>query len=210
MVHIFLIPSQREFIYLRKIISYMKKTFILYAVIILFASSCVKNEMEFTYEKSFAIGNDSWPIITETIFGDKLRQTLEGNGWQWVEGKTIKDGKVTEEDYYQQIIGSRTVDYYFHDGIVTSYIAPDFYPAMCYWDQSIRYDDEHNDLWIGAEKLRIVNIDSNHFAAIDNVATKNDGTKVFVLNTWRKMNDAELRHCKETFTQDFSELLDKL
>lgn len=170
--------------------------------------SCGKgmNEME-----SFYIGADLWPVSNEAISEDYLRQTLDGFGWHWIEGKTIKDGKVTGENYYQERDGAVTNDYYFHDGIVTSFIAPDFYPVLCYWNQTIRYDDEHNDLWIReTDQLRIVNIDSEHFTAVENVGVKSDGTKVFVLNTWRKMSNAELKHYEETYNRDFSELLDML
>lgn len=166
----------------------MKRILLFILVSIAFATSC----------SDFLIDQNGMPISKNAYTEEHVLNILDGCGWKWVAGKTIKDGKVTGEDYYRHVTGGGPVSYYFHEGICTEYYTSDFDFQPYHNDISFKYDEESNSLsFENGGQLCVVNINDQQFSAI---WTTN---KHLVLHTWKKMSAKELKEYQEYYSRSY-------
>ena len=172
-------------------------------VLLTAAASCEKAD--------YVMGEDGWPVVSNSISEEYFRDVVDGFGWYFVSGYTIdSDGKVTDEQYYKDLIGGSTTDYFFEGNHVTEFWISDAYLASFYRISRFSYDESDNGLIIGKTlQMKITSLKKDKIVAIDYVGQHSDGTKVFVETTWKRMSEEQLEKVREEHPTDFNEFRNK-
>ena len=150
----------------------------------------------------FDIDDEQWPI---SKYGGPSEEAFQkfyvDGGWRSDITYTIKDGRVSNENYYSTYIGASSSDYYFGENELTSFFSSDAYPdGPFYRTQSYEYNEIDCSIYADGHKIMtIVDMSKNRdtFEAIELLGVKSDGTKVFGLTKYHLMTDEELNKTRE-------------
>lgn len=170
----------------------MKHIFTLLAAAILIAG-CTK----------FEINDDQWPVVKSgKISAQEFREKIMGHGWNSGLTYRIVNGRVTNE-VMDAMIGFRSADYYFDEGILTKFISPDHIPASGYYVRPYEYNESDCSVYInGYKSFTIVKVTNNKFEIIDQTGVKSDGTKTFGYRTYTLMSEEELAKTRKEHSTD--------
>ena len=152
--------------------------------------------------RKFDVGEEQWPTYNDGPSKSEFQQFYVGRGWRWGSTHTIKNGRVTNEDYYSVRVGGSTLDYYFGEDELTVFLHPNYRPGAYYYTRPYEYREEDSSIYInGYKKMTIVGMSNNKdsFEVIDYLAIKSDGTKVFGLTRYYLMTDEELAQARDHY-----------
>lgn len=150
----------------------------------------------------FDIDDEQWPI---SKYGGPSEEAFQkfyvDRGWRSEITYTIKNGRVTNENYYSTQVGANSSDYYFGENELTSFFSSDAFPnGPFYRTRSYEYNEEECSIYADGYKIMtIVDMSKNRdsFEAIELLGVKSDGTKVFGLTKYYLMTDEELNKTRE-------------
>ena len=154
------------------------------------------------YESRFEFDTDDRCYLPDakTITHAEFLKYAEGNGWEHVSTYEInKDGSVKETDYYTDLDGAVTSDYYFGKKEL-SYRFVSFPEGVVYKNIPYIYHEEGNRLgWNNRlddtffTQFQILAIDENEFKAVEYLAFRagENGGPVYGLATYAKMNEEQ-------------------
>ena len=157
----------------------------------------------------FDIDDEQWPIAPDSSPSEySFQQFYVGRGWRSEITYTIKNGRVTKENYYSSRVGANSSDYYFGENELTSFFTSDAYPdGPFYHTQSYEYKEEDCSIYADGHKVMTI-VDMNKkrdsFEAIEQLGVKSDGTKVFGLTKYRLMTDEELAKTRESHKKNWN------
>ena len=152
----------------------------------------------------FDIDDEQWPIASDGGPSEySFQQFYVGHGWRSDITYTIKNGRVTNENYYSSRDGANSSDYYFGENELTSFFSSiAFQGGPFYRTQLYEYEEEDYSIYADGHKIMtIVDMSKNRdsFEAIELLGVKSDGTKVFGLTKYYLMTDEELAKTRERF-----------
>lgn len=126
------------------------------------------------------------------------------NGFGWYEAETheiLDNGKYEKNDYWEGMDGGGPSKYEFKDGIATTFLYLDAYPADTYSKHSLRYDENTGKVFFdNLEKFTVLSANINEIWVIKKGGVRCDGDgkmskmkQIYLYVKLQKMTDEELQ-----------------
>ncbi|MEY8487464.1 hypothetical protein [uncultured Parabacteroides sp.] len=142
----------------------------------------------------------------------EFEKNLVGNGWKWVATREIDvNGKCSENDYYEDLIGIGPSKYYFGKDTYTEFFYFDAEPANCYREQTYTYEEKDNTIQGSTYPfpfMKILSLDSNTLKVIEFMAFRGgeNFTKIYGCSIYTKMTDEELEKCRKDYPINYKDI----
>lgn len=159
--------------------------------------SCMKYELD----------DEQWPSVdAEQVPQEMFQEYLVGKGWKHDITYRMKNGRVTNKDYYEDVDGaSPAYYYYFGEAELTEFFTSDAYSGGPYY-HTRPYEYRSSDCSIyanGYKIMTIVRVGEKSFDAIEEMGVKSDGTKVFGLSTFSLLSEEGLANIREAYRHNW-------
>lgn len=167
-------------------------------------SSCSKDDsLTFKFDEN---GECYYPSVSPISTGN-FEKSVVGSGWKHVSTYEIgTDGECMKGEYYADLIGVGPHHYFFESSnSFKMYYYADAYPANGFMTTSYSYVESVNGVAANSSTiLQILSVDGDVMKAIEYMAVRADGKKVFGYSTYKRMSAQELKKCQESYPTDLT------
>lgn len=173
--------------------------------LLLIQSSCSKDD-DFTFQFD-ENGECYYPSIS-SISKASFEKSVVGYGWKYVSTQEIgANGECLKGEYYADRIGASPHQYYFENSsTIKYYVHMDAYPAFGFLTYTYDYLENVNKVvTYGSTKLQILSVEGDMLRAVEYMAVRSDGEKVYGLSVYKRMSEQELKNCQKAYPVNFSD-----
>ena len=169
-------------------------------------ASCNKEDIYPTF--SFDANGECYMPDVTNISTEEFESSVVGYGWKHVITHEIgSDGKCSTKDYYEDLIGGGSSQYYFESSeSLKEYMYVDAFPAHGYHTYAYDYEEGNRVSKNGYLVMRIVSLKGDIMKVIDNLGIRADGVKIYGYSTYKRMSSKELTEVQNAYPTDLSNI----
>lgn len=170
-------------------------------------SSC-GNDDEFPIFKFDGDGTCYYPSVS-AISKESFGQTVVGYGWKHVSTYEIgENGECLKKEYYADLDGVGPHHQYFESATsLKTYMYVDAYPVNGFRTSAYEYMDANRVVVNNQHAiLQIISVDKDVLKALEYLAVRAGGTKVYGYVTYKRMTEQELKECQKAYPVDLANL----
>lgn len=178
-------------------------------LVLLVCSSCGDDD-EFPTFKFNEDGICYFPSVS-IISKASFEETVVGYGWKHVSTHEIgENGECLKKEYYADLDGAAPSSYYFETAAsLKTYMYVDAYPANGFRTSAYEYMDANRVVVNNQHAiLQILSVDKDVLKAVEYLAVRADGKKVYGYVTYKRVTEQELKECQKAYPVDLSNLRD--
>lgn len=168
-------------------------------------SSCCKDDDNYVFK--FDENGECYYPSVQAISTEDFENLVVGFGWRHVSTHEItENGEFLNREYYADLDGGSSSNYFFEsNSSVKSYFYADAYPANGFITSTYKYMADVNKVVSNsATKFQILSVDGDEMKAVEYLAVRAGGQKIYGYSTYKRMSAQELEQCQKDYPTDLN------